>query len=109
MSSSQTSERNTKLHKLTNAQKPDAALVKHTDMAQNLSNYDCADTRHQEINYQEVNFDEQESKVYHGRGLLNDNKMIIGAISKSVYEIFIKIWTTTTTREWTTQVDKRNY
>ena len=59
MESSHTSEKNMKFHKMSNAQKADAAIVRHTDMAQKLSNYDdCADTRHQEINYQEVNSDE---------------------------------------------------
>ena len=78
MSSSRNSERNTKFHKTSPAQKPGAALVRHTDMAHKLFNYVQTDDIKKSTIKKSTLFN---NKMYHG--LLNDNKHISYDISIS--------------------------
>ena len=86
MSSSHTSERNKKFWKVPPAQRAAAALARHTGMAQKLFNYvQTHDIKKSTIKQSTL----MNKKVYHD--LLNDNKYTNATISKSVYEIFLKM------------------
>ena len=76
------------MNRLSNAQKKAAALVRHKDMAQKLYEYVQANDIQKSTIKKSTLFNK---KMYHS--LLNHDNHIGYDISKSVYEIFMKMWT----------------
>ena len=86
MSSSASTERNKKMNRLLPAQRKAAALVRHKDMAQKLHEYVQANDIKKSSIKKSTLFNK---KMYHS--LLNDDNHIGYDISKSMYEIFMKM------------------